>query len=125
MAGWLNALGPLEDWSRIFRTQYDEACLDTSFENTQMAVDNFLHKVRNHVDYRKSLLDRLGPATMVQKQWSREGAADWLLSDDIMSTLHRGIAVLEARLDIYAPVGPLPSELQSDIRRHKGFEEEE
>ena len=125
MEGWLKALGPLEDWSHIFRERYEEACLNTSFKNTQMSINSFLGQVKNHVDYGKSLLDCLGPTNNTQGQWSQVGAADWLLTNDIMSTLHCGVVILEARLDIHAPSGPLPSELQSDICRHKGLEGDE
>ena len=124
LAGWVNALGPVEDWSHIFCVQYNEACLNTSFKYTQTAIDIFLQNVQNHINYRKQLLNCPGPATVIQEQWSQDGAADWLLCDDIISTLHQDIVILEARLDIYMPSGPLHSELQSDIHRYKGFEVE-
>ena len=53
LAGWVNALGPVEGWLHIFHVQYNEACLDTSFKDTQTAIDIFLQKVQNHINYGK------------------------------------------------------------------------
>src|ERR1700683_4784206 len=82
MENWTSTLGPVEDWPRVFREQYDEACLDTTTKTKQDAIDTFLGQVEELAE------------------------ADWLLAGDLMRTLHRGVAVLEARLEIHAPSGP-------------------
>ena len=47
--------------------------------------------------------------------------ADRLLAGDLMRTLHRGVAVFEARLELYAPSRAHVSPLQSTICRHEEF----
>jgi hypothetical protein len=48
-------------------------------------------------------------------------AADQLLAGDLMRTLHRSVALLEARLELHAPTGANPSPLHLSLRRHEEF----
>jgi hypothetical protein len=121
MENWTSTLGPVEDWPRVFREQYDEACLDTTTKTTQDAIDTFLGQVEEHVKVGKSILAGLEGCAAVKVHQSQLAEADWLLAGDLMRTLHRGVAVLEARLEIHAPSGPHESSLHSNIRRHEEF----
>ncbi|KAF7984936.1 hypothetical protein HWV62_9853 [Athelia sp. TMB] len=120
---WTKDLGPVEVWGRKFREGYDTALRDESTgRNTQDAVDAFLDTVEDHVEVGRKLLARLLSSSIVQPPKSHDAWADFLVVSDIMTVLHRGIAVLEARLDIWAPEGAQESELLSTNRRHQGFE---
>jgi hypothetical protein len=114
---WTTNLGPVEDWPRVFREKYDEACCDTTTSTTQVAIDIFLGQVGAHVQMGKSILTGLEECSLARQE------GDQLLARDIMTTLHRGIAILEARLELLAPSGPNFSSLQSDIRRHREFDD--
>jgi hypothetical protein len=114
---WTTNLGPVEDWPRVFREKYDEACCDTTTSTTQVAIDIFLGQVGAHVQMGKRILTSLEECLLARQE------GDLLLARDTMTTLHRGIAILEARLEILAPSGPNFSSLQSDIRCHREFED--
>lgn len=120
MENWTSNLGPVEDWPRVFREKYDEACCDTSASTTQVAIDVFLGQVGEHVKIGKSILAGIA---LVQLPLSKSMEGDRLLAGDMMATLHRGIAILEARLEIHAPAGAHVSILHSSIRRHHEFED--
>jgi hypothetical protein len=120
MEKWTSDLGPVEDWPRVFREKYDEACCATTTSTTQAGVDIFLGQVGEHVRIGKSILAGVEDCYLPLCQSLK---ADRLLLRDITATLHRGIAILEARLEILAPAGPHVSNLQSTIRRHRDFED--
>lgn len=121
MESWTSALGPVEDWPRIFREKYDEACCDTTASSTQAAIDLLLRQVGDHVRIGKSILAGIQECSLVKLPLSQSVEGDRLLAGDIVATLHRGIAILEARLEIHAPSGPHVSDLHSTIRRHREF----
>jgi hypothetical protein len=118
---WTSTLGDVEDWPRIFREQFDEACIDTAAATTQDAIDKFLRAVEEHVRNGRAVLNFLASSPAIAPPQSPEAKADWLFAHDMMATVHRGVAMLEARLEDHAPRGPLPSDLHSNIRRWKGF----
>jgi hypothetical protein len=123
MENWTSALGPVEDWPRIFREKYDKACCDTSALTTQMAIDVFLAQVGEHVRIGKAIVAGIQECSLVKLPMSQSIEGDRLLAGDMLVTLHRGIAILEARLEIHAPSGPHVSDLHSSIRRHHGFKD--
>ena len=123
MENWTSTLGPVEDWPRVFRDKYDEACCDTAAPSTQTAIDVFLGQVEEHVRVGKSILAGIEKCSLVRLPLSQSIEGDRLLAGDLMATLHRGIAILEARLEIHAPSGPLGSDLHSNIRRYPGSED--
>src|ERR1700720_1094592 len=53
---WTSMLGPIEDWPRIFRDGYDEACINTDAPTTQAAIDSFLEGVQEHVRIGKDII---------------------------------------------------------------------
>ena len=71
-----------------------------------------------HVRNGKDIITGLERCTLPQSQ---ETEADRLLVGDMMRTLHRGVALLEARLELHAPSGAHPSPVHSNIRRHEEF----
>lgn len=110
-------------WGRKFREGYDLACADeTTGRSSQDAIDMFLERVEEHVEVGRKMLARLMNSSIVQPPETHEAWGDFLLVNDLLTVLHRGIAVLEVRLDICAPEGAQPSALLSTARRHKGFE---
>lgn len=115
MENWTSALGPVEDWPRVFREQYDEACVNTTAPTTQAAIDGFLGQVGEHVRIGKDIIAQL------ESCQCQRAEADWLLAGDLMRTLHCGVALLEARLEIHAPSGAHLSPLHSSICRHEEF----
>ena len=121
MENWTAALGPVEDWPRVFREQYDEACINTTAPTTQVAINVFLGQVEEHVRVGKDIIAGLEGCTAVKLTHSQSAEGDRLLAGDLMRTLHRGVALLEARLELHAPSGPHTSPLQSNIRRHEEF----
>ena len=118
---WTSDLGPVEDWPRIFRELYDEACLDTSSRTTQESIDVFLRQVGEHVRNGKEILSGLERCAVVSLPRAQCAEGDRLLAGDLMRTLHRGVALLEARLELHAPSGAQPSPLHSNICRHVEF----
>jgi hypothetical protein len=121
LANWTAALGPVEDWPRVFREQYDEACVNTTAPTTQAAIDIFLGQVGEHVRVGKDIIVGLERFAAFEHPQVQSATADGLLVGDMLRTLHRGVAVLEARLELYAPSGAHVSPLQSAIRRHEEF----
>lgn len=110
-------------WGRKFREGYDLACADeTTGRSSQDAIDQFLEKVEDHAEVGREMLVRLTESSIVRPPATHEAWADFLLVNDLLAIVHRGIAVLEARLDICAPVGAQPSPFHSSMRRHEGFE---
>jgi hypothetical protein len=118
---WTSSLGPVENWPCVFREQYNEACLDTDAPTTQTAIDNFLQQVEEHVRIGKDILGGLEKCAVVKLPRTQCDEGDRLLAGDLMRTLHRSVALLEARLELHAPSGPQESALQSNIRRHEEF----
>lgn len=119
---WISALGPIEHWPRIFREKYDEACCDTVAVSTQVAIDTFLGKVVQHIDNGKQILKGFEQCNLVRNPLTKSQVdGDFLLAGDILTTLHRGIALLEARLELLAPSGAHLHDLHSTIRQHESF----
>jgi hypothetical protein len=121
METWTSALGPVEEWPRVFQEQYDEACTNTTASTTQAAINIFLGQVGEHVRVGKDIIVRLESFMMVKFPQSQYAEGDCLLAGDLLRTLHRGVAVLEVRLEIHAPSGAHPSPLHSNMRRHEEF----
>ena len=53
---WVSALGPINNWPRIFCEKYDEACIDTTAQTTQDTIDIFLGQVGEHVRIGKDII---------------------------------------------------------------------
>ena len=121
MENWTSTLGPVEDWPCVFREQYDAACINTTAPTTHIAIDTFLGQVAEHVRVSKDIIAGLESCMTVRLSQSLNAEGDRLLAGDLMRTLHRGVAVLEARLEIHAPSGAHVSPLHSTIRRHEEF----
>lgn len=119
VAQWTKHLGPVDDWGRVFRKHYDEACCDTTSQSTQDSIDVFLRGVMDHVKMGRSILKSIEDCQVVRDPLVGGDAGDRLLAGDVISTLHRGIAILEARLEIHAPSGPCMTDLHSNIRRYQ------
>jgi hypothetical protein len=118
MENWTASLGPVEDWPHVFREQYNEACLDTTAPTTQMAINTFLRQVEEHVRSGKNIIAGLESCTAVKLSRSHRVEGDQLLAGDLMKTLHCGVALLEARLELHAPSGAHVSSLHSNIHHH-------
>ena len=118
---WVSDLGPLEDWPRVFQQYYDAACEGSTSGSTQHAVDTFLETVDRHVSIGRSILNRLRESPVICPPPSHEAWGDFLGAGDLMEILYRGIAILKARLDIFAPRGPSSSQGESGIRKWKGL----
>lgn len=118
---WTSTLGPIEDWPRAFRDGYDKACMDTDAPTTQVAIDIFLGQVQEHVRIGKDIIGGLERCAALRFTPFESIKADQLLAGDLMRMLHRGVALLEARLELYAPTGANPSPLHSSLRRHEEF----
>jgi len=114
---WVSSLGPLESWPRVFQEHYDAACLGIAGHSTQEKVDAFLETVERHVGTGRLILKRLRESPIVSLPPSHEALGDFLGAGHLMETLYRGIAILEVRLDIFAPCGPSPLEGESSIRK--------
>jgi hypothetical protein len=111
--GWVSILGPVEEWPAAFHFYYEVA----RGKNTVQAVDEFLESVERHADRGRDILKRLRESPVVSPPPSHEAWGDFLAAGDLMETLYRGIAILEARLDIFAPRGPLASGRESNVRK--------
>lgn len=110
-------------WGKKFREGYDLACADeTTGRSTQDAIDGFLEKVEDHIEVGRELLVRLMDSSIIRPPETHKAWADFLLANDLLAVLHRGVAVLEARLDICAPSGARQSKYTSTTRMHEGFE---
>lgn len=118
---WVSSLGPLESWPRVFQEYYEAACQRNAGRSTQEGVDGFLETVERHVDNGRSILKRLRESPIVSPPPLHEAWGDFLGAGDLMETLYRGIAILEVRLDIFAPRGPSPLEGESSIRKWQGL----
>jgi hypothetical protein len=118
---WVSALAPLDDWPRIFQEQYDAACERHTERTTQEEVDAFLEGVERHVNFGRLILRQLRESPVVSPPPSHEAWGDFLAAGDLMETLYRGIAILEVRLDIFAPRGPSSIQGESGIRKWKGL----
>jgi hypothetical protein len=81
---WVSALGPIEDWPRIFREKYDEACVDTAARTTQDAIDIFLGEVGEHVWIGKDIIAGLERCAVLTLPQPQGGEADRLLVGDMM-----------------------------------------
>lgn len=116
-------LGPVEVWGRRFREGYDRACADvTAGRTTQEAIDKYMEQVEAHADIGRMMLARLLGSSIIKPPTTHEEWGDILIVSDVLGLLHRGVAILEARLEIFAPEGALPCALVSNTRRHEGFE---
>ena len=89
---------------------------------TQDAIYVYLENIEEHADTGRKMLVRLMRSSIVQPLKAHAAWADFLVVSDMLIVLHRGVAVLEARLDICAPQGVENSELLSTIHRHRRFE---
>lgn len=118
---WVAGLGPVEEWARIFQEQYDAACERQTARTTQEEVDEFLKGVEAHVQNGKNILLTLTSSPVICPPRSHEAWGDFLAAGELMTILHRGIALLEVRLDILAPRTPFLSQGDSHIRRFKGL----
>ena len=116
---WIQSLGPVSGWAKRFRECYDTACQTDG--NTQEEVDRFLASVQEHVNIGKQILGELSKSPIIRPQQSTDAWADWLIAGDLLGTLHQGIAILEAHLDIIAPHCPIPSDSTSSVRQWAGF----
>ena len=116
---WILPLGPVSSWAKKFRECYDMACQTDG--NTQEEVDRFLASVQEHVSIGRRILGEFSKSPIIHPQVSTDAWADWLIAGDMLSTLHQGIAILEAHLDIIAPHCPIPSDSTSGIRQWAGF----
>lgn len=117
---WTQTLGPVSGWAQKFREGYDLACQEGG--NTQEHVDQFLGTVQEHVDIGRGILAKLGESPIIRPQSSMDAWADWLIAGDMLGTLHQGIAILEAHLDILAPRCPIPSDSTSKMRQWVGLD---
>jgi hypothetical protein len=117
---WIQTLGPVSGWAQKFREGYDLAC--QAGGNTQEDVDQFLATVQEHVDIGRGILGKLGESPIIRPQSSMDAWADWLIAGDMLGTLHQGIAILEAHLDILAPRCPIPSDSTSKTRQWVGLD---
>jgi hypothetical protein len=118
---WVSSLGPLESWPRVFQEHYDAACQGNAGHSTQEEVDEFLESVERHMNTGRLILKKLRESPIVSPPPSHEAWGDFLGAGDLMETLYRGIAILEVRLDIFAPCGPSPLEGESSIRKWRGL----
>jgi hypothetical protein len=118
---WVSDVAPLDDWPQVFQEHYDAACERITNRTTQEEVDEFLQRVERHAEIGRSILRKLRGSPIVSPPPSHEAWGDFLAAGDLMETLYRGIAILEVRLDIFAPRGPLASPADSGIRRWKGL----
>lgn len=110
VSNWTSALGPVEEWPKIFREKYNEACCSTVAHTTQESIDLFLKQVVEHVRVGRSILKGVEECRSVKYPFSAGRNGDYLLAGDLMATL--------PRLEIHAPSGPHISDLHSSIRRH-------
>jgi hypothetical protein len=118
---WIQPLGPVSGWAQKFREGYDNAC--QAGGNTQEDVDRFLGAVQEHVHIGRGILGKLGESPIIRPQPSMDAWADWLIAGDMLGTLHQGIAILEAHLDILAPRCPIPSDSTSKTRQWVGLDD--
>jgi hypothetical protein len=95
--------------------------MDTDAPTTQVAIDIFLGQVQEHVRIGKDIIGGLERCAALRFTPFESIKADQLLAGDLMRMLHRGVALLEARLELYAPTGANPSPLHSSLRRHEEF----
>lgn len=117
---WIQPLGPVSGWAHKFCQGYDIAC--QAGGNTQEDVDRFLGTVQEHVDIGRGILGKLGESPIIRPRPSMDAWADWLIAGDMLGTLHQGIAILEAHLDILAPRCPIPSDSTSKTRQWVGLD---
>ena len=107
---WIQPLGPIDGWAEQIRKGYNVACQGDG--NTREAVDKFLASMQEHVNIGRRVLGELNAAQVsFNSAW-----ADWLLAADMLGMLHRGIAILETHVDIWASF-PVPSSPMSGIRQ--------
>jgi hypothetical protein len=117
---WIQPLGPVSGWAQKFRDSYDIAC--QAGGNTQEEEDQFLRTVQEHVNIGWGILGKLGESPIIRPQPSMDTWADWLIAGNMLGTLHQGIAILEAHLDILAPRCPIPSDSTSKMRQWVGLD---
>jgi hypothetical protein len=116
---WTQPLGPVGGWAKRFRQEYDIACQADG--DTQEAVDRFAASVQEHMDIGRQILGELYKSPIIRPPASTDAWADWLIAGDMLGTLHQGIAVLGAYLDILAPQCPIPSNSTSGVRQWEGI----
>ena len=117
---WTQHLGPISGWAQKFRQSYDLACQVGG--DTQEDIDQFLQSVQEHVDIGRGILEKLCESPIICPQPSMDAWTDWLIARDMLGTLHQGIAILEAHLDISAPRCPIQSDLTLKTRQWVGFD---
>ena len=116
---WIQPLGPVDSWAKKFQECYDTACQTDG--NTQDEVDQFLASMQEHINIGRRILEELSKSPIIHPQASTDAWADWLIAGNLLGTLHRGIAILKAHLDIIATHCPIPSDSTSGIRQWAGF----
>lgn len=97
--------------------------MESGEQNTQDVIDEYLAGVQEHVRNGKKILELLDMAPILCIPKSESEMGNRLFVGDVLATVHRGVAILEALLDIHAPQGAIPSALHSAIRQWKGFED--
>ena len=115
---WTSSLGPIEEWPKVFGEKYDIACCNMAASSMQAIINEFLKGVIGHVGVGKNILKAIEGCKVVMNPISSRNRGDHLLASDLMTTLHCGITILKAHLNIHAPVSPLASHLHSEIRHH-------
>lgn len=112
----------MDGWGKKFREGYDMACTDDTIgRGPQDTIDVYLETVEEHTEVGRKMLAHLMRSSIVWPPETHEVWGDFLLVNDLLGVLHRGIAVLEVRLDICAPGAAQQSGSLSTTRNHGGF----
>jgi hypothetical protein len=77
--------------------------------------------MQEHISIGRQILEELSKSPIIHPQVSTDAWGDWLIAGYMLSTLHQGIAILKAHLDIIASHCPIPSDFTSGIRQWAGF----
>lgn len=95
-------MGPVDDWGHAISEKYNDVCHDIASQSAWDSINTFLEGVVDHIGLGKKRLKMVEGCWAVKDPFTNgidEG--DKLLAGDAIHTLHQGIAILEARLDIY------------------------
>lgn len=118
---WVTNVGPMGEWPRLFQQGFDAACETHGERTTQQCVDEYLEGVRKHALEGRLIIHTLRASPVVRPPPSHEAWGDFLAAGDMLEILYRGVSMLEVRLDILAPQGPVSSSGDSNIRRWKSL----
>ncbi|KII92989.1 hypothetical protein PLICRDRAFT_26388 [Plicaturopsis crispa FD-325 SS-3] len=121
---WTKGMGgPVAHWPMVFQEGYSAAVReDMAAGGTGRVVEEFIQGIAGHADKGHEILQHLlssayaGPAASVGIYIDM-----WLQASEMMATLHHGIAVLEVRLDIFAPRSS--DDAGFGVRKWKGLRE--